>query len=158
MCLTCLGTYFPAFFTPKGAIDKEVIDMMCALFDKGVQPESFAETMLELHAKQWIDAYLRHERRIEQTQHFGNKKPSMFSSFSDKLGYAGLVPTGKYLAHVYKLHNRTLRPYFAQEIKKQPSKCFHIDASYKEAKHLSQYRGKPVFKSLITVTNEIGAI
>ena len=45
-----------------------------------------------------------------------------------------------------------------KEIKKQPSARFHVDASYKEARHLAQYHGHPLFKSLVTVTNELGAI
>jgi hypothetical protein len=153
-----LGEYFPAFFTHIGAVDLSVIDMMRAFFDKGVRPESFAETMLELHSKKHIDDHLRREFAIEQRGSFAVKKPQMFSSFADKTRYAGLVPTGKYLGFVYKRYHETIESHMSKEVKKQPTTRFHIDASYKEAKHLAQFHGHSLFKALITVTNEHGAI
>lgn len=69
-----LGEYFPAFFTHRAAVDMSVIDMMQALFDKGVRPESYAETMLELHSKKHTDDYLRREFAIEQRR--GGNLPS----------------------------------------------------------------------------------
>jgi hypothetical protein len=51
-----------------------------------------------------------------------------------------------------------IKPHFDKEVKKQPLTRLHIDASYKEAKHLAQYHGNPMFKALITVTNQLGAI
>lgn len=153
-----LGRLFPAFLSFRAAVDNSVIDMMRALFDKGVRPESFAETILELHSKTYFEAYLLRELEIERTRAFLNTTPSMFSEFADKRNYAGLVPTGKYLSQVYKQYNATIRNHMEKEIKKQPSSRFHIDASYKEAKHLAQYHGIPLFKALMTVTNEFGAI
>lgn len=152
-----LGMFFPAFFTYRGAVDNSVIDLMRPLFDKGVRPESFSSTMLELHSKKYVDDYLMREFGIQRQSNFVAPKPQ-FSTFADKMRYSGVVPTGKYLMHVYKLYSATIMPHFEKEIKKQPSTRFHIDASYKEAKHLAQYHGHPLFKSLITVTNEYGAI
>jgi len=42
--------------------------------------------------------------------------------------------------------------------KKRGARRLHIDASYKEPKHLCQYHGQNVFKGLITATNEFGEI
>jgi hypothetical protein len=153
-----LGEYFPAFFTHRSAVDMSVIDMMRPFFNKGVRPESFAETMLELHSKKHTDDHLRREFAIEQRSAFAVKKPEMFSAFADKTRYAGLVPTGKYLSHVYKMYNMTIKSHFDKEVKKQPLTHLHIDASYKEAQHLALYHGNPLFKALITVTNQLGAI
>ena len=101
------------------------------------------------------------EQEIERTGAFVAMKPVTFSEFADKVNYAGLVPTGKYLAQVYQEYNATIRNHLEKEIKKkQPSSSrFHINPFYKEAKRLAQYHaGNPLFKSLVTVTNEFGAI
>jgi hypothetical protein len=83
-----LGEYFPAFITHRSAVDMSVIDMMRAFFDKGVRPESFAETLLELHSKKHMDDYLKREFAIEQRRSFAVKKPEMFSTFADKLRWS----------------------------------------------------------------------
>ena len=154
-----LGRFFPAFFTFRAGVDNSVISLMRALFGKGVRPESFAETILEMHSKKYHEDYLLREFEIERSSaFFVTRRPPMFSEFADKLNYAGLVPTGRYLAQVYKLYNATIKNHLEKEIKKQPCSRFHIDASYKEAKHLAQYHGYPLFKALVTVTNEFGAI
>jgi hypothetical protein len=61
-----LGQHVTAFFTHRSAVDMPVIDMMRALFNMGVRPESFAEMLLELHSKKYIDDYLKREFAIEQ--------------------------------------------------------------------------------------------
>jgi hypothetical protein len=153
-----LGLSFPAFFTHRSAVDMSVIDVMRAFFDKGIQPESFAESMLELHSKKHMDDYVKWEFAIEQRHSFAVKKPKMFSTFVDKTHYAGLLPTGKYLGHIYKRYHDTSTSHMAKKVKKQPLTCFHIDDFYKEAKQLTQFHGHLLFKLLITATNENGAI
>ena len=78
--------------------------------------------------------------------------------FGDKLKYRGLVPTGHYLEHVYKTNHRTIRSHLAKEVKKRGAEKLHWDVSYKEAKHLCRYRGRPIFKGLVTALNEFGEV
>lgn len=61
-----LGTFFPAFFLFCAHVDNSVIDLMRALFDKGVRPEAIAETILEMHSKQYHEDYLLQELDIER--------------------------------------------------------------------------------------------
>jgi hypothetical protein len=58
------GSKFPAFFTCKAAVDNEVIDLMCPLFNKGVRPEAMSSVLLELHAKGY---YCQYEKREHQS-------------------------------------------------------------------------------------------
>ena len=67
--------------------------------------------------------------------------------------YDGSVPRGKYLLSVYKKYHSTISHFLDIEFKKRGGKRLHIDASYKEAKHLSQFKGNSLFKALITATN-----
>lgn len=132
---------------------------MRPLFNKGIRPASFSATLLELHAKQYFRKYKEREHEITRARRFEpNKQANMFSSFGDRTGYAGLVPTGNYLSTIYKRYSASIRTYLNNEVKKRGAEILAWDASYKEAKHLARYHGEPVFKALITGTNEIGEI
>jgi hypothetical protein len=155
------GSKFPAFLTHRGGIDLGAIDLMRSLFDKGVRPESFSKTILELHAKKYTKDYIEREydyvRRRSQV-FFDGGDPGLYSTFSDKRLYGGLVPTGKWLATVYKLFQATLEEHFNREVKKRGCERLHWDASYKEPKHLCQHHGEGIFSALITGTNDRGEI
>ena len=43
-------------------------------------------------------------------------------------------------------------------MKKRGAERLHWDVSYKEAKHLALYHGQPIFKGLVSATNEVGEI
>jgi hypothetical protein len=82
----------------------------------------------------------------------------MFSNFDDENRWNGKVPTGRYFKMAYKLYAATLATHFSKEVKKRGAKMLSCDASYKMSKHLCQYRGEPIFRGLVTMTNEIGEV
>ena len=81
-----------------------------------------------------------------------------FSAFGDPQLYDGRVPTGKYLAHMYKLFRDSIRVHLDNEVKKRGAETLHWDVLYKEAKHLYQYKGHPVYYGLVTALNEFGEV
>ena len=82
----------------------------------------------------------------------------IFFQFNDVWKYDGKVAKGRYLDMVYKMYNASIWCHLSNEVKNQGAERLAWDVSYKEAKHLSQYKGNPVFKGLVTVTNEIGEV
>ena len=155
------GDEYPAFHTYKGALDLLIIDLMRPLFNKGVRPSALSDILLELHAKKYTRDYLKREQNLARDCRLGMiplKNRTMFSSFGNKEGYSGLVPTGNYLSHVYKLFAASIGDHLAKEVKKRGADRLHWDASYKEAKHLGQYHGESIFRALITATNHVGEI
>jgi hypothetical protein len=156
------GSLFPAFFTHKGAVDMTIIDLMRPLFNVGVRPEQLAAILLELASKKYHQRYLHRELDIRRVRDADiqkdYKKGQLYSEFKDKDGYGAVVPSGKYLAHVYKLHGETIKDFLEREVKKRGAEYLRWDVSYKEAKKLCRYKGKPVFKALVSATNEIGEI
>ena len=114
-----------------------------------------------MHTKKYTLDYLKHERILARDSRLGSillKTRTMFSSFGNKEGYSGLVPTGNYLSHVYKRFAASISDHLAKEIKKRGADRLHWDASYKEAMRLGQYHGESIFRALITATNHVGEI
>ena len=70
---------------------------MRPLFNKGVRPSSFSKAVLELHSKTYFRKYEERKHELTRARRFDPaKEADMFSSFGDKNGYAGLVPTGHF--------------------------------------------------------------
>ena len=153
--------HFPAVLTWKAGLDKLLVDMMRPLLDGGVRPDRLSRIILELHSKKYSNHCIQHEignTAKRRTLNFNASSISMLSDFGDKLGYRGLVPTGKFLAYVYKLYHDSIGLYLDMEVKKRGAEVFHWDVSYKEAKHLCRYKGRSVFKGLVTGLNEVGEV
>ena len=100
------GEQFPAFLTHRSGVDKLLIDMMRPLYDKGIRPHNMSALLLELHSKKYHRDYLRRERLLAVNVAPGSidsylgvrLDTGMYSDWADKTKYAGLVPTGEYLA------------------------------------------------------------
>jgi hypothetical protein len=140
------GQRFPAYMTHKSAVDFEIIDEMRSVYVKGVRPAGYSDMLLEWHSKQYTRDFIQREAELAIARGLGPVSPSEFSAFSDPTGYNGTVPTGIYLAHVYKQYMKEIKPHFDREVKKRGAERLHWDASYKVAKHLSQYHGHSIFK------------
>lgn len=159
-----LGSFFPAIITHRAGLDMEIVDMMRPLFDKGVRPEAMSSLLLEMHSKTYFRALNQREfairrRRVEAGGlGLAGDAPLLFSAFGDRAGYAGVVPTGRYLQHVYILYHESIRPFLEKEVKKRGARTLAWDASYKEAKNLCLFNGKQIFQALITALNEYGEI
>jgi len=153
-----LGDEFPAFLTWRAGVDKLLLDLMRPLYDKGLRPEALSDTLLELHSKRYHQEYRKRELKIVKMSTLSGKKGVLFSDFTDKRRYNGRCPTGRYLQMVYKTYHSAIKDFLDREVKKRGATRIHIDASYKEAKHLCQYHGENLFKGLITATNEFGEI
>jgi hypothetical protein len=151
------GTKFPAFLSWRSGLDKTVLDLMRPLVDAGVRPETYSNILLELHSKEYTRIYIHREQEITRMKRVDctvAQKRGLFSSFADKSKYNGFVPTGNYLATVYKLYHATIQEHLEREAKKRGADHLSVDASYKEAGHLAQYHGNPMFKGLVTYHNQ----
>ena len=109
--------HFPAVLTWKAGLDKLLVDMMRPLLDGGVRPDRLSRIILELHSKKYSNHCIEHETgnaAKRQRINFDPSSISMLSDFGDKLRYRGLVPTGKFLAHVYKIYHASIGSYLNQ--------------------------------------------
>jgi hypothetical protein len=155
------GDEFPAHLTWKGGVDKQILDLMRPLFNKGFRPESFSRTMLELHSKAWTRAYRRRELDLARDKRLDPTLPAKvgkFSSFGDPSKYAGMVPTGRYLQSVYVNYFESIEQFYELEVKKRGARRINLDCHFKEAKHLGKYHGLKLWAGLVTVTNEYDEI
>ena len=153
-----LGDEFPAFFTHRAGLDKQVIDLMRPLFDNQVRPETLSDIMLEMHTKEHTRWHLRYERDLAKNKFDTGRRREMFSLFADEEKYRGKVPTGSYLLTASKQFHETIQCHLSKEVKKRGATILSWDVSYKVPKHLYQHHGKPIFQGLVTATNEFGEV
>ena len=151
-----IGDDFPAILSYRSGLDKVVHRLMRPLFDRGIRPEGFSEILLELHSLQYTDDYLKHERILRRKKFFtrDHDAAAMFSTFNNKKLYAGYVPTGRYLLGAYKKYVASIKDHLDREVKKRGCRRLHVDGNAKIPKLLCRYNGFPLFKSLMTGTNE----
>jgi hypothetical protein len=153
-----IGNKFPAVLTWKAGLDKKVVDMMRPLYDGGCRPDRLSALLLEMHSRRFFQLCIEHEYELACTRTLTQHSYETLGDFGDKKKYNGLVPTGKFLAHVYKVYHASIGHYLDLEVKKRGATTLHWDVSYKEAKHLCLYRGRPVFQGLVTAMNEVGEV
>ena len=148
---------FPAVLSHRAGLDCSLARSLRPLMDKGLRADGISDWLLELHSLNYTNAYLSYELRLERKRAFspGLGWP-MFSKFDDRENFDGAVPSGQYLAQVYKKELEDVRPHFDREMKKISVDQLSIDASAKAPKKLTQYNGKQLYEALQSGMNEIG--
>ena len=68
------------------------------------------------------------------------------------------MPRGEYFASIYNDFGDSIASHLDTEVKKRGATRLHWDVSYKEAKHLARYHGEPIFKGLVSATNQVGEV
>ena len=155
------GKKYPAFHMHKSAVCMDVVKLLRPLHNGGFRSNKISKLLLELHSGQYTDDHIEREEILKRDSKLNPNLPKtmgMFSPFNDNKRYDDHVPKGKYLERVYKKLMASIETHLNNEVKKRGAERLHWDASYKEAKHLGQFHGKPIFKALITATNEVGEI
>ena len=74
----------------------------------------------------------------------------MFSAFTDPGGYAGAVPSAKFLQRVYVDYGSTIDAHLAQCVQQRGAETLSWDASYKIPRYLAHDDGEKTFHGLIT--------
>ena len=150
---------FPAFLTHRAGVDKKLLDWFRPLVNCGVRPEQISRILLEMHTKEYTSKFIQYEQELSLAKQFSpSLDRKMFSSFSNPCEYDGKVPSGSYIETVYIQYGDSIKTYLDNEVKKRTGDVIEIDASYKIPKLLYQVDGKPLFKGLITCTNEFNEI
>ena len=155
------GEEFPAFLTWRAGLDKTVLRMLPPLQDGGFRADRTSKLLCELHSLEYDNACLRHEYEIKRLKSNPLNVTTDYQplgDINDPKTWRGKVPTAKYLEHARKLYFRSIKPYLDKSVKKRGAEVLHWDVSYKEAKHLCRYRGRSIFKGLVTATNELGEV
>ncbi len=154
------GSKFPAFLTWRAGVDKTVITTLRQDVDGGKGFDRISKDLLEHHTEKYTDLHLEYEYEIKEKLDggFAGKEFAAFGDFRNAKLYRGIVPTGRYLQHVYLSYHDSIRAHLLKEVKKRGSTSLHWDVSYKEAKHISRVRGQSLFKGLVTAMNEFGEI
>jgi hypothetical protein len=105
------GPPFPAYLTFKSGIDKSLLDLLCALTSRGIQPETFSEILTKMHAtKHYSNEMIDREYLLasllsssDYSAEFAGTawKGTLFSNFDDKQKYNGRIPLGKYFKNLF---------------------------------------------------------
>jgi hypothetical protein len=133
---TFVSAMFPAYLTARSGLDKKVVTMLRALFNKSVGPEPFSNLLKELHTlrhHQLMYNYysvVNHRRALGSVE-FNATNHLRFSTFDDQSGYAGFTPSAGYLRDVYLQQMREIRTFQDLEVMMRSSKILKGDDSHK---------------------------
>ena len=158
-----LAMRFPAILSHRSGIDKTLSDILRPLTDNGVSFKAITASIKELQSLTYYRHQISHQSELKSKK---NSNPfatdhglELLSSFDDKNGYNGAVPSASYLTTMHKKRHDKIRPYMDRQMKYLP-KCdvLAIDCSYKCMGKTTYVNGKPVLKACQTACGDYGMI
>ena len=152
------GERFPAFVSHRSGVDKGLLNLLRAVMNRGVRPETFSDIIRELHAINYFGHMIDREYRLasgeaKKQDESSVRKGSLFSNFSDRQKYNGAIPTGRYFQRVFVKMSNAIGEFISNEGKKWPVSGLCIDTSYYITKILVKYHGAKMFDGLFSATS-----
>jgi hypothetical protein len=91
-----LRIQFPAVLSKRSGMDRQLMSLIVSAFDSGFGPSRISSMLKERYHEEHHSRMLVYISFCESR----HEKVERFSSFNDPLGYAGHVPSGRYISHL----------------------------------------------------------
>jgi hypothetical protein len=114
---------------------------MCAVGSPTLRGQGKAAIVEEFQTRHHVELMLQSTAEKVAKKNLNLPVGEVFSSFDDKLKYAGSVPSGRYLDCAYINYMEKIRPQMELEVKDRDVEQIAIDVSYKQAKKLATHDG-----------------
>ncbi|KAJ7465925.1 hypothetical protein FB451DRAFT_1486114 [Mycena latifolia] len=151
-CRGCKKTC--TFTTHRSAIDKNVMTLIRSGIAHGLTLLAWERILRELHVR---NRDLAEQAYLHELKHTTSELPQplqVFSSFSDKFGFAGFSPSRWYINQLYIDYMGYIKPHQDQAMAALPAKLVRWDRSYKVIKYIARLDGVRLFGSLWTMINQ----
>ncbi|KAK6974250.1 hypothetical protein R3P38DRAFT_2812166 [Favolaschia claudopus] len=142
---------FPAYISPRGAVSTFMMSQMVNTFSTRLGPSPFAEMCSEL---QYKDHAVQEFMYLSAAKFYGQTGLKSFSSFDDRTGYAGSVPSVSYLKALFADYISAHRIYIERDTAARPLTIAKADHTFDFLKHMGGLKGERIFTAAYTVLNE----
>ncbi|KAI3653135.1 hypothetical protein MP228_002560 [Amoeboaphelidium protococcarum] len=157
---------FPAVFSYKLAVDSKIIRLLHSSIDASVGPTQISNMLKEWHTLRHTKLELQYYSMVQSILKM--RQPALtqkkildpvaevpkFSSFADKQGYCGHVPSSNYMMKMLMMDIERKKDYFDFEVQRRDAEVICADHSFKVTRHMGQLNGVRTFEGLHTVLNE----
>jgi hypothetical protein len=144
-----------AFLTHRSGIDKNLVNLLCCGIAQGLTSHAWSRILRELHVRNRDLAKLSYLHALKTYSYDELPEPlPIFSSFSDKNGFAGFSPSRWYLNQTYVDYMGYVKPHQDQAMAALPATLIRWDQSYKAIKYIARVDSVRTFGGLWTMTNE----
>ncbi|KAG2220944.1 hypothetical protein INT45_010697, partial [Circinella minor] len=159
-----LQAEFPAYLTHRSAVSKHLGDLLRIVMQNGMGVHRLQRALREFHTLRHSRLHLQYLNSLVHRQQYPTfhdiprgSNPIIykrFSSFKDREGYAGYIPSTGYLRLVYTALIDQLRPLMDKELAILGGIILKGDHSFKVPKHMAKLGGSSAFTALYTLCNE----
>jgi hypothetical protein len=162
---------FPAFFTKRSGITKELLSLISSMFSHGVGQAAVASIISEHHSLRYHRQLSAYHEHIQSRLAPGSKqsilklvlqrpatKPLPFGEYGDKNRYNGATITGVYLNTVFCLHKESTKEISSKHTALPGQRTLAGDHTFALAKMIAKILGKPLFTAVWTTTNELSEL
>ena len=147
-CPKHLQNAFPAVLTHRYGVDKAVRDELVNSIRTGSNFAPWRKSLVEAHAMRYYRCRQNHTSRSRELSAFFGSPPVPFSSFEDKAGYGGWVPTERYFISLFLKCIDDIRPFLDKLVSSTTGKILAIDHSFKIIARL-MLDGQRIFNAMV---------
>ncbi|KAJ7914555.1 hypothetical protein B0H13DRAFT_2270697 [Mycena leptocephala] len=144
-----------AYISARGAISTLMMRQMSNTFSSRFGPAPFSELVSEIQHREHADRELMY---LAAANFYGQPVTTPFSAFDDPNGYAGSVPSVKYLKAMFTDFISAVRIFIERDIATLPLDAAKADHTFDVLKHTGRVKGERIFAALYTILNQFEEI